>query len=232
MMLLVDNVFAGYGAAPVLQGVSFSLQEGEVMGVVGHNGMGKTTLLRTLMGIVACMKGRVALDGHAIEGQPTHRRSQLGLGYVPQGDPGFPALSVRESLDLAGLGGGATPAMGLEEILGAFPRLERLLGRRSGALSGGERQLLALARAVARRPRVLLLDEMTEGVQPSVVEEIADALRSIHAQGSIAILVVDQDLAFVGSLAQRCLVMKKGRVVGEVEAADLPRLDLIEGAVV
>lgn len=229
MMLSVKNLSAGYGPVTVLRHVSFSQGEGEILGVVGHNGMGKTTLLRTLMGILKTSSGTIALGGQSIAEWPAHRRSGLGIGYVPQGDRGFPSLTVLESLKLAVATRGPEPHRSSDEILTLFPRLAGLLDRPSGALSGGERQLLAIARAVARSPRLLLLDEMTEGVQPSIVEEIAERLRALHAQAKMSILMVDQDLAFVAALARRILVMQKGMVVKEVSPRDLADADVLGG---
>ncbi|MEA2914085.1 MAG: urea transport system ATP-binding protein [Bradyrhizobium sp.] len=155
------------------------------------------------------------------------RRSLLGISYVPQGDLGFPDLTVAETLALATAAKGRSDHMTVEETVGWFPRLANLLNRRSAALSGGERQLLAIARAVARSPRLLLLDEMTEGVQPSIVEEIAECLQVLRQRGGMSMLIVDQELAFVASLASRVLVMQKGQVVRELGADSLSDPDVL-----
>jgi ABC-type branched-subunit amino acid transport system ATPase component len=227
MMLSVRDLSAGYGAVPVLRGISFAQAEGEVLGIVGHNGMGKTTLLRVLTGLLKTASGAIELEGRRIESAPAFRRSLLGLGYVPQGNAGFPDLTVAENLALATAMIGRRVAMTPEAVVGLFPRLGPLLGRRSGALSGGERQLLAIARAVIRSPRLLLLDEMTEGVQPSIVEEIAERLRQLNRQGGTSILIVDQELAFVAALATRVLVMQNGQLVKELSPGQLADPDIL-----
>jgi branched-chain amino acid transport system ATP-binding protein/urea transport system ATP-binding protein len=229
MMLTLHDVSAGYGPVTVLRNVSFAQAEGEILGIVGHNGMGKTTLLRTLMGILKTGSGTIALGGRPIAAAPAHERSRLGIGYVPQGEQGFPALTVAENLQLAIAMNPPARPLSVDEIVALFPRLAHLMDRRSGALSGGERQLLAIARAVMRAPRLLLLDEMTEGVQPSIVEEIAERLAALHAQHKMSILMVDQDLAFVAALADRALVMQKGMLVKEVAAHELVRSNVLGG---
>jgi ABC-type branched-subunit amino acid transport system ATPase component len=210
MILAVRDVCAGYGTAPVLRNISFTQQHGEVLGIVGHNGMGKTTLLRTIVGLLQTASGAIEFDGEPIEDMPAYRRSSAGIGYVPQGNLGFPDLSVAENLELAH----ERPRshLTIEAVVSLFPRLAELLDRRSAALSGGKRQLLSIARAVIRFPRLLLLDEMTEGIQPSIVEEIAERLRNLHDQLGMTMLIVDQELAFVATLASRVLVMQKGQL--------------------
>jgi ABC-type branched-subunit amino acid transport system ATPase component len=229
MSLSVKNVSAGYGSAPVLRNISFSQREGEILGVVGHNGMGKTTLLRALMGLLKVGSGSISFCGRTIQASPAYQRSRLGVGYVPQGGLGFPTLTVRENLKLATTMKAGDRHKTIEETVALFPRLAALMDRQSSALSGGERQLLAIARAVIRSPRLLLLDEMTEGVQPSAVEEIAGRLVAIHNQTGMTVLIVDQDLAFVASLATRVLVMQKGQVIKEIAARDLSGSDVLGG---
>lgn len=214
-MLRVDRLSSGYGRTQILRSLSFDLAPQEMLGVVGLNGMGKTTLLKTLMGLLPATGGCIELDGIAVERSPAHKRARWGIGYTPQGGAGFPALTVRENLALAGM----MPTKGrikpIDEILALFPRLERLLDRTSSALSGGERQLLALARAIVPSPRILLLDELTEGIQPSVTDEIAECLSSIGRAEKAAMIIADQDLSFVASLVGRALVVQKGEIVAE-----------------
>jgi ABC-type branched-subunit amino acid transport system ATPase component len=227
VILSVRDVSAGYGSVPVLRNISFAQREGEVLGVIGHNGMGKTTLLRVLMGLLRAASGSIEFAGAEITTSRAWRRSLLGISYVPQGDLGFPDLTVAETLALATAAKGRGDFMTVAETVGWFPRLADLLNRRSAALSGGERQLLAIARAVARSPRLLLLDEMTEGVQPSIVEEIARCLQVLRHRGGMSMLIVDQELAFVASLASRVLVMQKGQVVRELGADSLSDPDVL-----
>ncbi len=221
MILTATDLSAGYGAAPVLRNVSFAQEKGEILGVVGHNGMGKTTLLRVLVGLLKTAAGSIEFDGELMESAPAYRRSAAGMGYVPQGSAGFPDLTVAENLALATMAKGRRAHMSINDVVSLFPRLSELLGRRSSALSGGERQLLSIARAVIRSPRLLLLDEMTEGVQPSIVEEIAERLRNLHDRLEMSMLIVDQELAFVAALASRVLVMQKGQIVREIPAERL-----------
>jgi len=220
-MLKVERLSAGYGKTRVLRGLSFDLAAQEILGIVGLNGMGKTTLLKTITGLLPAEDGKIQLDGVAIEGLPAHRRSRMGFGYTPQGGAGFPGLTVKENLLLAGMMPGAGYAKPLSEIMSLFPRLERLLNRPSAALSGGERQLLALARTMVRSPRLLLLDELTEGIQPSVTDEIAECLLLIHRRERTAMIIADQDLSFLASLVGRALLVQKGEVVAQRTPADL-----------
>ncbi|WP_407185241.1 ABC transporter ATP-binding protein [Bradyrhizobium centrosematis] len=220
-MLKVDRLSAGYGKTRVLRGLSFDLAAQEILGLVGLNGMGKTTLLKTIMGLLPAEDGKIQLDGLAIEGFPAHRRSRMGFGYTPQGGAGFPGLTVKENLLLAGMMPGAGHTKPVNEIMSLFPRLERLLDRPSATLSGGERQLLTLARTMVRSPRLLLLDELTEGIQPSVTDEIAECLLSIHRLERTAMIIADQDLSFLASLVGRALLVQKGEVIAQRTPADL-----------
>ncbi len=229
MILMVTNLTAGYGSVPVLRNVSFSQSDGEILGIVGHNGMGKTTLLRVLMGLIKIDRGSIAFAGESIEAAPAHRRSRAGIAYVPQGGQGFPGLTVAESLRLATVTESRKGNRAIDEVVGLFPRLGALLSRQSSALSGGERQLLAIARAVIRAPRLLLLDELSEGLQPSLVEEIAERLKALHRLHKTSILIVDQELAFVASLAMRAQIMQKGQLVREVSPRELANPDILGG---
>jgi ABC-type branched-subunit amino acid transport system ATPase component len=227
MILAVRDVCAGYGTAPVLRNISFTQQHGEVLGIVGHNGMGKTTLLRTIVGLPQTASGAIEFDGEPIEDTPAYRRSSAGIGYVPQGNLGFPDLSVAENLELVQAMKGRCSHLTIEAVVSLFPRLAELLDRRSAALSGGERQLLSIARAVIRSPRLLLLDEMTEGIQPSIVEEIAERLRNLHDQLGMTMLIVDQELAFVATLASRVLVMQKGQIAQDLASDKLSESQIL-----
>jgi urea transport system ATP-binding protein len=225
-MLEVTGLCSGYGRIPILDGVEFALGEGEVVGVLGHNGMGKTTLLKTLIGELRATAGSIRLGGRDVTRRSMAERSRLGLGYVPQGRQIFPQLSVRENLEMGEvMRGGATA---IPELLGYFPALHPLLDRPGQALSGGEQQLLALARTLAGRPKVLLLDEPTEGIQPSVVDEIATILKALAGALHLTVLLVEQDLHFIAALAQRVLIIQRGRIIAQVSPEDLANPAIVE----
>ena len=220
-MLEVEGLHAGYGAVPVLTGISFEVAAGGFVGILGHNGMGKTTLLRTLIGLLPASAGRVRLDGADVTRAPSHQRARRGLGYVPQGREIFPALSVHDNLRFAvAARGGAAPGA-IEQVLEEFPRLKPLLERPGGALSGGEQQLLALARCLVQAPRLVLLDEPTEGIQPSIIETIAEKLAELRASRGLTVILVEQNLDFIKALSDRVLVIQKGRIVRELAPAQL-----------
>jgi len=212
-MLDVTALRSGYGRIPILDGISFSMRAGEVVGILGHNGMGKTTLLKTLVGEVRATAGEINFDGRNLAGRPIHERARAGIGYVPQGRGIFPRLSVLENLRM-GAGGHGIGA--IERILERVPVLRSLLSRPGRALSGGQQQILALARSLVGQPKLLLLDEPTEGIQPSIVDEISDLLRSLRQSLGLTILLVEQDLQFIRGLADRVLILQKGRIVTEM----------------
>ena len=216
-MLDVDHIHAGYGRIPVLSGVNFTVGEHEVVGVLGHNGMGKTTLLKTLIGQVPVTSGKIRFGGTDISGMSSFRRARSGLGYVPQGRAIFPALTVYENLRMGfGDDGVHSEENTIKDILARFPRLDPIIDRLGGALSGGEQQILALARCLCGRPKLLLLDEPTEGIQPSIVEEILEILIGLHRFQGLAIIVVEQNLDFIRRLSERVLLIEKGTITGEV----------------
>lgn len=225
-LLSVRDLRAHYGRVPILTGVTLAVEAGEYLGILGHNGMGKTTLMRTLMGALPATGGQVAFEGREITGLPTHERSRLGMGLVPQGREIFPALSVFENLRMGLASAKVETLRIIDEILEDFPRLKRLLDRRGGALSGGEQQLLALARCLCTRPKLILLDEPTEGIQPSIIEEIIETLLVLKMRWSLSMIIVEQNLEFITSLSDRVLHIQKGLITGEV-----PRDDLLAGRI-
>jgi urea ABC transporter ATP-binding protein UrtE len=231
-MLDVMDLRAGYGAIPVLHGVSLTIGAGESVGILGHNGMGKTTLLRTLIGALKATAGTVRLDGADITRLAPHARARLGLAYVPQGREIFPGLSALDNLRMGLVKTGALKRGGdadgtIERLLADFPRLKVLLDRPGGSLSGGEQQLLALARALAGNPRLLLLDEPTEGIQPSIIEEIAATLVALRQRLQLTIVLVEQNLEFIAAGSQRVLVIKRGQVGEEIPREHLGDLALM-----
>ena len=212
----VSGLTSGYGRITILNGVTMSVAPGEFLGVLGHNGMGKTTLLRTLMGLIPSASGRVTFNGQDITGLPTHARTRLGIGYVPQGRQIFPDLTVRENMLMGCAKSSGSPRQTISRVLDLFPRLVRLLDRRGGGLSGGEQQLLALARCFCGGPKLLLLDEPTEGIQPSIIDEIVDTLAMISKTQGVTIVLVEQNLEFLVELVSRIVVLQRGRVRDEI----------------
>ncbi len=208
-MLEVAALHSGYGRITVLHGIKLQVSAGETVGVLGHNGMGKSTLLRCLMGILPARSGHIRFQGQDITRLPTHLRSRQGLGYVPQGRDIFPNLTVLENLKLAA--SRASPRT-VERILTAFPRLQPMLDRAGGALSGGEQQILALARCLCTEPQLLLLDEPTEGIQPSIIEQMIDSLAALRHDQGLTMVLVEQNLDFLVALSQRIVVLEKGRI--------------------
>ncbi|MGE8690648.1 MAG: ABC transporter ATP-binding protein [Achromobacter sp.] len=219
-LLTVNNLSSGYGRIPVLEGVQFHVAEAEFLGVLGHNGMGKSTLLKTLMGVLPATAGAARLRDSDITRLPSHLRARMGMGYVPQGRGIFPGLSVLDNLRFSAK---ANPgrSMDVEEILDEYPRLKPLAGRPGGALSGGEQQLLALARALVARPRLLLLDEPTEGIQPSIIDEIVDKLKDIRERLGLAIVLVEQNIDFIRQLSDRVLLIHKGTITRALQPDEL-----------
>ncbi|HLR13676.1 MAG TPA: ABC transporter ATP-binding protein [Burkholderiaceae bacterium] len=212
-MLQAKNLHAHYGPLPILLGVDFSLAKGEILTLLGRNGAGKTTLMRTLTGLLPASQGDVLYKDQTITGFKAHARARMGIAYVPQGRGIFPKLSVRENLLL---GTRAHPQGRTDiapEIFEYFPRLKERLHQPGGTLSGGEQQMLALGRALAGAPSVLLLDEPSEGIQPSIVHQIGELLVQIVAETSISVLLVEQNIDLAFQAGTRGLIMEKGTIV-------------------
>jgi amidase len=220
IILDVSDLRSGYRDVPVLRGVSLQLHEGEAIGIVGHNGMGKTTLLRTIMGLLPATGGRITIDGVDVTSWPAHERSRLGIGYVPQGRGILASLSAQENLRLAWTpDSGETEESAIDRVVGIFPKLSRLLERRGGALSGGEQQILALARALMPAPWLLVLDEPSEGIQPSIVQEIGTVLANLRREHRLSMLIVEQNLELVLDVANRIVLVERGQITRELDAA-------------
>jgi branched-chain amino acid transport system ATP-binding protein len=221
MILNVTGLRTGYGRIPILNGVSFAVSQGEFIGILGHNGMGKTTLLRALMGFLPATGGRIQFADDDVTTAEPYRRARLGLGYVPQGREIFPGLTAYDNLRM-----GCAKQNGAEEdiiadVLEEFPRLKPLLDRAGGALSGGEQQLLAIARCLCGRPRLVLLDEPTEGIQPSIIEEIVEILQRLREKSGLTMILVEQNLDFIAALSKRILIIQKGAITREVRPEHL-----------
>jgi len=214
--LVVEGLNQYYGGSHILRDVSFELPAGKVTALLGRNGVGKTTLLKTLMGLVPTARGTVHFENKDLTHAKPHARAHAGLGYVPQGREIFPRLTVEENLQIAS-SGKRVPA----RVFELFPVLQQMLGRRGGDLSGGQQQQLAIGRALAMKPRLLILDEPTEGIQPSIIKEIERAIRTLAATGEMAILLVEQYYDFARSLADQYLVMERGEIVARGRGADM-----------
>ena len=211
-MLEVANLNQYYGGSHILRGLSFDVPMGQVTTLLGRNGVGKTTLLKSLMGLVPVASGTIRFDGKDITRATSYNRVRAGIGYVPQGREIFPRLTVEENL-LMGLatrpGGTRIP----DRIFDMFPVLKQMMHRRGGDLSGGQQQQLAIGRALAFGPKLLILDEPTEGIQPSIIKDIGNAIRSLAATGEMAILLVEQYYDFARDLSDQYLVMERGEII-------------------
>jgi branched-chain amino acid transport system ATP-binding protein/urea transport system ATP-binding protein len=226
-MLRVQGLHAGYGASEVLHGVDLTVEQGGVTALMGRNGMGKTTLLRTIIGQLNSRLGTVTFKGQPITGWPTHRIARLGLGYVPQGREVFDDFTVEENLRLGLLGHGKGASAVPERLYQWFPILEERRRQKAGTFSGGQQQMLAIARALAAEPDMLLLDEPTEGIQPSIVHEIGETIARIASDTSLTVLVVEQNVDLVLTVAQSVAFMDNGVIVEHCGAGDLARDDTI-----
>src|SRR5579872_6805419 len=220
VILDVSDLRSGYRDVPVLRGISLQLHEGEAIGIIGHNGMGKTTFLQTIMGLIPASGGRIMIDGVDVTSWPAHERSRLGIGYVPQGRGILAGLSARDNLRLAWTAdSGETEEHAIERVLVILPKLARLLDRRGGTLSGGEQQMLALARALMPSPWLLLLDEPSEGIQPSIVQEIGTVLAALRREQRLSMLIVEQNLELVLDVASRLVLVERGQITRELDGA-------------
>jgi branched-chain amino acid transport system ATP-binding protein len=224
-MIEARGVHAYYGASHVLHGVDFSVRRGETVGLMGRNGMGKTTLLKSILGLVAPPAGRVrgaiAVDGRDMTGAPPHRIARAGIAYVPEGRGIFPELSVRENLVMAARAGAhGRRDWTLDRVLETFPRLAGRLAHGGSQLSGGEQQMLTIGRALLTNPEVLVLDEATEGLAPLIAREIWRMIRAIREAG-IATVIVDKNFAAVSAIADRVVILVKGRAVYDGPSGEL-----------
>ena len=220
-LLEARDLHAWYGSSHVLHGIQLDIRQGETVGLLGRNGMGKSTLIRTLLGHVAQRDGRIHLFGHDVSRATPHQVARLGVAYVPEGRGVFPNLSVRENLLMAARPGrDGRQDWTIERVMGTFPRLAERVGHMGGQLSGGEQQMLSIGRALMTHPELIILDEATEGLAPLIVAEIWRVIDEIKA-GGMAILIVDRDWRRVLARSNRALVLVKGQVVMEGASAEL-----------
>ena len=220
-MLSINGINSFYGTSHILHGISLELADGGMFSVLGRNGAGKSTLLRSIIGLNAPRSGEIRFDGADITRLKSHERARLGIGYVPQGREIIPDLTVLENLQLALIGIGRKDDGLPRFVFEYFPALKSLTERKGGVLSGGQQQQLAIARALVQEPKVLLLDEPTEGLQPSVVDEIDDIIKRIHSERNCAILLVEQNLQFVRDITQKFAILETGHIVAAGDIGEL-----------
>jgi urea transport system ATP-binding protein len=221
-MLTVQALHQYYGGSHILRGLSFEVPIGKVTTLLGRNGVGKTTLLKTLMGLVPSASGTIMFNGQDITRLPPYKRVAAGMGFVPQGREIFPRLTVEENL-LMGLACCPSNTAIPERLFGMFPVLKQMMHRRGGDLSGGQQQQLAIGRALAFGPRLLILDEPTEGIQPSIIKDIGNAIRQLAQTGEMAILLVEQYYDFARDLSDQYLVMERGEIILRGEGAHMDK---------
>ena len=214
-MLSLSNISASYGGSRILRGVNLTVPKNSLVCLMGRNGVGKTTTLKTIVGLVGTDEGTVELDGQKLDGMKPDARSRAGLGYVPQGRDIFPHLTVWENLKISLVVHGSKDETQLERALELFPILKEFLQRKGGVLSGGQQQQLAIARALLTNPKILILDEPTEGIQPNIIDLIGETLVKIKKEGKISILLVEQYLDFCLSVGDSFFIMDRGAVVAE-----------------
>ena len=220
-LLKLDNLTAGYGQTPVLFNVDMTINQGDMVGLLGRNGVGKTTLLRSIIGLNKLTKGSLFLGDKDITKAPTYKRSRYGIAYIPQGREIIPYLSVLDNLKLGFSASGKISRRIPSEIFEFFPMLKEHLSRQGGLLSGGQQQQLAIARGLMCNPKIMLLDEPTEGIQPSIVQEIEDTLKRINREKGITVIVVEQKIDFIRQLALRFFIMDKGAIVAQGITSEL-----------
>lgn len=221
MLLTATDVRSGYETSDVLQDVGLTVEEGEVVGVLGRNGVGKTTLMKTLIGLLPARHGQIVFQDQDVTRLSADKRARLGIGYVPQGRGIFPDMTVRDNLRMGGRINERKQALDFDLVFEYFPRLKDRQGQRGGTLSGGEQAMLAIARALIKGPDLLLLDEPSDGVQPNLVQEIGGFIRSLNEQRGLTVLIVEQNIDLMQSVAARAYALDKGRVVAEVERESL-----------
>ena len=225
-VLALEDVTVGYDT-PVLRGIDLAVDEGEIVGVVGKNGVGKTTLLKTAMGLLEPTEGTVTYDGRDVTDDPPDVRARNGIGYIPQGRDIFPGLTVEQNLKMGEHVGGDSDVTRYEEVYDLFPVLEKRADQDGGTLSGGQQQMLAIGRALVGDPDLLLLDEPSEGVQPSIVDRISEDIRGINDELGTTVLFVEQNLGVIRTMADRCYAIDRGEIADELAGPELTDEDAI-----
>ena len=225
-ILSIEGLRSGYGGKPVLQGVDLAVRDRQITAVIGRNGVGKSTLMKTVIGLLPATDGVVRFNGEEMGGESPHVRARRGIGYVPQGRDVFPRMSVEENL-LVGLSISGKRPDAFEPVYKYFPILKERRRQAAGTLSGGQQQQLAIGRVLAGKPILLLLDEPSEGIQPSIVQEIARIVVELNRTTGLTVVLVEQNIDMIRAMAQRCYVMDKGRIVAELTPAMLDDQDVV-----
>jgi branched-chain amino acid transport system ATP-binding protein len=227
-LLEVRSITTGYGSTPILRGIDLAIARREIVAVIGRNGVGKTTMMRSLIGQLRIWEGSIKLNGREISPLPPERRAQGGIGYIPQGREVFPRMTVEENLSIGEMIKGPHGRKLYDLVYDYFPILAERRHQAAGTMSGGQQQLLAIGRALVGNPDLLLLDEPSEGIQPSIIEEIARVMLTINKDLSTTILFVEQNLDMIMAMTQRCYVMDKGRIVAELPSQALADRDIVK----
>ena len=226
-ILSMDGVHVSYGNTPILRDIDLTIEDGETVGIMGRNGVGKTTLMKTVIGLLTPDEGTITYNGDEVTDLSADRRARLGMGYIPQGRDVFPDLTVHQNITM-GLSISEHKAEKLvDDVYDYFPRLDERRDQKAGTMSGGEQQMLAIGRALAGNPDLLLLDEPSEGIQPSIVQDITDDIASINEEFGVTVLFVEQNLQVIRELSERCYVVDGGRIETELDAADLEDVDAV-----
>ncbi len=215
-LLNVTDLRSGYGRVGIINGISLAVKEGEILAVIGRNGVGKTTFMKTIIGEVPIFGGKITLNGIEVQKLPAAQRAQLGIGYVPQGRGLFNSLTVGENLRLGKLVGGKPQQTNYDRVYDFFPVLKERLTQIAGTMSGGQQQQLAIGRILVGNPRIILLDEPSEGIQPNIVQSIGEIIRRIRDREGLTVIIVEQNLDLIQASADRCIVVEKGLVVDEI----------------
>lgn len=221
MMLVIEDLHASYGGSLILQGINLSIQQGEIKALMGRNGMGKTTLLKTIMGLLTPRSGSIIFEDKNIGGQATHEIATQGISYVPQGREIFEDFTVWDNLRLGTLRNPRHQRDIPSDVYEFFPILYDRRNQRAGSFSGGEQQMLAIARALVSQPKLLLLDEPSEGIQPSIIDQISEILKKINADTGLTILIVEQNVDMIQDVATDCVFIERGQVVQECSVKDI-----------
>ena len=219
-ILKVNALRSGYGSVQIINSFSMQVREGEIVAVIGRNGVGKTTLMKSIIGNVRTSGGSIEYRAKEVSGLPTSARARLGIGYVPQGRGIFSKLTVEGNLKL-GIGVGNAHRANFDRVFSFFPILKKRLSQQAGSMSGGEQQQLAIARILVGSPGILLLDEPSEGIQPNIVQEIGTTIQRLRAEENLTIVIVEQNLSLIQAVADRCVVMEKGAAIAALCPSDL-----------